>query len=475
MKLNINNEKYHDELMLIIKLFFSSEEIEKSNLVFEIDYNLIKNALNTNITINGTLNNKEINENSINNFEFTANQMIKSDKFIKRFLKIELYNLLSKLTNKCLPWGSLTGIRPTKLFYELKKETGSSILAKNELINTFKVSPQKAQVVWEVTKNQSKIELNDNLINLYINIPFCTSKCYYCSFISAPINQCIQQVEPYVNALIKEIKAAKEIIIKNNYIVKTIYVGGGTPTSISAQQLDEILSELTYPVEEFTVEAGRPDTITKEKLDILKKHKVTRISINPQTFSNKTLKEIGRAHTANDVINAYKLALPYNFIINMDLIAGLSNESFSTFKKSLTTTTNLSPDNITIHTLSVKRTSKLKDGEGVMGEENEVKKMIDYSYGVLLENGYNPYYLYKQKNMLGNLENIGYAKPNKECLFNIDSMEEVATIMAVGANAISKRYYSLENRIERQANVKNIEEYIKRIDEIIIKKQEFFC
>lgn len=474
MNLNITNEKYYDELLLVIKLFFSETEIENLNLDFNVSYTFNNPVLETHFDITGNYNNGDVSINKSFSYSLTKEQINKFDKYTKRFLKIELYNILSSLTNTKLPWGSLTGIRPTKLFYELKKELGSSILAKNELINTFKVSPQKANVAYEVTQNQTKIEINDNLVDFYVNIPFCTSKCYYCSFISAPINKCAEYVEPYITALIKEINAVKNIINKKNYIVKTIYIGGGTPTALSAEQLDRILSQLTYPVNEFTVEAGRPDTITKEKLDVLKKHNVTRISINPQTFSNKTLKEIGRAHTSEDIIEAYKLALPYNFSINMDLIAGLSNESFNTFKKSLLKTLELEPDNITVHTLSVKRTSKLSEGEGTKGETNEVTKMIDFSYKTLLENGYKPYYLYKQKNMVGNLENIGYTKPNKECVFNIDSMEEVATILACGANAISKRFYSLQNRIERNANVKNLADYINRIDEIIRKKEETF-
>ena len=469
MNLICSNEKFNDELLLVVKLFFSPTEVEESDLNIKVDYNILDNNLSYDICISGIFN-KSLHNDKI----LTKQQLEKEDKYVKRYLKISLYDMLSQLTQKTMPWGSLTGIRPTKLFYELKKELGSSILAKNELINTFRVSPQKAEVVMEVTRNQSRIEINDNLVDLYINIPFCTTKCYYCSFISAPIPQCQQYVEPYIDALLKELNAVKQIINKNNYIVKSIYMGGGTPTALSHEQLDRILTQITYPVSEFTVEAGRPDTITKEKLDVLKKHGVTRISINPQTFSNRTLKQIGRAHTSQDIIDAYNMALPYDFSINMDLIAGLSNESFNTFKNSLNKTLELHPDNITVHTLSVKRTSKLSEGEGDKGTVDEVTKMIDYSYKKLTEAGYSPYYLYKQKNMVGNLENLGYTLKNKECIFNIDSMEEVATIVAVGANAISKRFFSLTNRIERNANVKNLNDYISRIDEIISKKQEFF-
>lgn len=474
MKLTISNPKFNDEILLIIKLFFSSSELETIDLDFTATSDIQDSLLKTYVEISGNYDNKSVSINHKNEFTLSKNQLNNIDKYTKRFLKIELYDLLVSLTNKTMPWGSLTGIRPTKLFYELKKEYGSSLIAKSELIKTFRVSPQKAETVYNVTKNQTKIEINDNLVDLYINIPFCTTKCYYCSFISAPIDKCIQYVEPYIDCLIKEIQAVKDIINQNNYIVKSIYMGGGTPTALSAEQLDRILNEITYPVYEFTVEAGRPDTITKEKLDVLKKHKVTRISINPQTFSNKTLKEIGRGHTSQQIIDAYNMAKPYGFIINMDLIAGLSNESFNTFKSSLKKTIELDPDNITVHTLSVKRTSSLSDGIGEAGTESEVVKMVDHSYKTLTSIGYAPYYLYKQKNMVGNLENLGYTKPNKECIFNIDSMEEVATVIAVGANAISKRFYSLQNRIERCANVKNLNDYITRIDEIIEKKKVFF-
>ena len=474
MNLSVSNPKFSDEILLIIKLFFPQEEIDSVQLDFSANHEIKENILKTIVSITGSYNDNPVNLSNEKEFTLSKEQLSKIDKYTKRYLKIELYDLLVSLTGKQMPWGSLTGIRPTKLFYELKKEYGSSLIAKSELIKTFKVSPQKAETVYNVTKNQTKIELNDNLVDLYINIPFCTTKCYYCSFISAPIDKCQQFVEPYIDCLIKEIQAVKQIINQKNYIVKTIYIGGGTPTALSAEQLDRILTEITYPVSEFTVEAGRPDTITKEKLDVLKKHRVTRISINPQTFSNKTLKEIGRAHTAQQIVDAYQMAKPYGFEINMDLIAGLSNESFNTFKNSLKKTIELDPDNITIHTLSVKRTSTLSDGIGEKGTENEVVKMVDYSYKTLTSLGYNPYYLYKQKNMVGNLENLGYTKPNKECIFNIDSMEEVATIVAVGANAISKRFFSLENRIERFANVKNLNDYITRIDEMIEKKKNFF-
>ncbi len=468
MKIICNNEKLIEELQLILNLFFNKEEQENLSYEFKINTSVENLCVSTQAFV--VPNNLEI----TNKHEISKQEKENISKYVKRYAKITFYELLEKLTNKTMPYGSLTGIRPTKLFYELKDKLGSGLLAKQELIKTFKVSKEKAELIYLITQNQKCIIKNDKLVDLYINLPFCTSRCYYCSFISANINACAHLVEPYVDALIKEITAVKNLINKKNLIVKTIYIGGGTPTAFSAEQLDRILNELNFNVNEFTVEAGRPDTITKEKLEVLHKHNVTRISINPQSFNDKTLKAIGRNHTTKDIIEAYKMALPFNFKINMDLIAGLNGETFNNFKKSLLKTLEFEPNNITIHTLSIKRGSNLKENGGNISNESEVVKMVDFAYKKLLDNGYSPYYMYKQKNMLGNLENIGYTKPNCECVFNIDSMEEVASVIACGANGISKRYYSNENRIERCANVKDIKEYITRIDEMIERKAELF-
>ena len=463
----VDNEKLLDELNLVVKLFYTSQDIEEKNIDFVVKQTTSGIDIHTECYSNIT-DARIVRDDKIRNKNFP-------DRFLKRYSKLALFDLLQTFfPDKILPWGSLTGIRPTKLYYELIKEfDGDYMKAMNELVDTFKVTPKKAQLVKEIIKNQKNIIKNDNLVDLYVNIPFCPSKCYYCSFISAPIDKCRDQLEPYLDALIKEINATKQLIEKKCYIVKSIYIGGGTPTILSAEQLDYLLSSIGYNVSEFTVECGRPDTITKEKLDILSKHGVTRISINPQTFCNKTLKTIGRNHTSKDIIDAYKLALNYNFSINMDLIAGLGGETLTTFKKSLKKAIECYPDNITVHTLSIKRGSELKTDGGDVSTVNSVEKMIEYSYPTLVDAGYKPYYMYKQKNMIGNLENIGYFR-DKVSIFNIDSMEEFASIIACGANAISKRFYSLNNKIERFANLKNINEYITRIDEMIEKKNKLF-
>ena len=242
---------------------------------------------------------------------------------------------------------------------------------------------------------------------------------------------------------------------------------------LSASLLDKLLFALNFPVSEFTVECGRADTITREKLSVLKKHRVTRLSINPQTFCEATLKRIGRKQKNSEVLSAYSLALEFGFIVNMDIIAGLPGEKLGIFKRTVNTLLELYPDNITVHTLSVKNGALLKNDVSSLSER-DIVKMIDYAQSKLIENGYKPYYLYRQKNQLGGLENVGYFRDDKVCIFNIDSMEETNTVIGIGAGAISKRVFNIENRIERLPNVKFIGDYISRIDEMIEKKKKFF-
>ena len=468
MTLTTNDQKLYDELLLIVKLFFNNDEIEKNNFIIEhninIDYDTITNFVKITNKKCHTFSRTDVLNNVKENNKY---------KYYKRYSKLLLYKSLSKLTKKKLPWGSLTGIRPTKLLYELSREENNLNKAKQRLINEFYVSKKKANIAEDIIKNQDIVKL-DKLIDFYINIPFCPTRCKYCSFVSGGIKECAHLIEPYLKTLKYEIQKSLEFINNNGYEIKTIYIGGGTPTSLTAEQLDDLLSTINTTVSEFTVESGRPDTITKEKLDVLQKHNVTRICINPQTFCDTTLQKIGRNHTTAETISAYKLAREYPFYINMDLIAGLEDEDFDTFSKSLNQAISLKPDNITVHTLSVKKASRLIETKFQLQSAKLVEKMTDYSYKKLTKNGYKPYYLYKQKNMIGNLENIGYFKGDSICEFNIDSMEECASIFACGANAISKRYWSDTDRIERWANVKNIIEYTTRIDEMINNKFELF-
>lgn len=399
-----------------------------------------------------------------------AQDILDEKRQIKRSIKLSLYKMLSNHFSKNMPWGSLTGIRPTKIGYDLLKQGIEPHMLKEALMENFLVREDKAKLVSTVIQNQKCIIRNDKLVDLYINIPFCPTRCNYCSFISCEYDKVKTIMPEYLSALIKEINATKKIIFDNSYVLRTIYIGGGTPTVLSSEELDMLLSNLNYPVSEFTVECGRPDTISKEKLDVLKKHNVTRISINPQTFNDSTLKRIGRKHTVKDVLIAYKTALPYEFVINMDMIAGLPNETLKGFKKSIDTAIELAPDNITVHTLSRKNGSLYANDNTV---NNTTEKMIAYASETLHKNGYKPYYLYRQKNQMQGQENVGYYR-EKVCFFNVDSMEECISILACGANAISKRVYNLDNKIERIANVKDVKEYIKRIDELIEKKKNLF-
>ena len=465
-----NDEKLYDELLLIVKLFYDESSIQSLNLQIEHNYSINDNIITNIVKISGLFDNKHTRTDKL--LEFM--QKNKKYKYLKRFAKLTLYETLSQSLNKNLPWGALTGIRPTKLLNELQAEEGSLIKATNRFINEFYVSKDKANIAKEIILNQGGITKNDKLVDFYVHIPFCPTRCSYCSFISNGLDMCNHLLEPYLDALIYDITKTKEMLAKNNYLVKTVYIGGGTPTVLSPDQLDKLLSAISYKVSEFTVESGRPDTITKEKLDVMKKHGVTRICINPQTFSNRTLKNIGRNHTAEQVIDAYKLALPYNFDINMDLIAGLDGESLATFKKSLNTTIEMHPTNITVHTLSIKRASRLHEFGGETSSVEDTAKMVNYATKKLHENGYKPYYLYRQKNMVGNLENIGYFRDGRVNIFNIDSMEDIASIVACGAGAVSKRYYSSLDRIERFGELKNIKEYCSRIDEMIEKKTQLF-
>lgn len=470
MKIITDNEKIENDLFDVLHMFYPTyERNEEYPVLF---HKTIKEG--NNITNNFVIKFEDAEYNiSETNILDNVKDFLEQKRKEKRFAKLALYKLISNITNKKMPWGSLTGIRPTKVAYDLINQGVEHFLIKETLMNSFLVSEQKAKLVEQVIQNQKCIINNDNLVDLYINIPFCPSRCFYCSFISSEFSRVEKLIPTYLEALVKELNETKKIINQKAYIVRTIYIGGGTPTVLSAEQLDYLLSNISYPVSEFTVECGRPDTITAEKLYVLKKHNVTRISINPQTFVDATLKKIGRKHTVKDVIEAYKLALPYDFDVNMDLIAGLPGETFRSFKKSLDMALQLAPNNITVHTLAIKNGSLFANEIQPEERDNNVAQMVEYSYNKLLDNDYKPYYLYKLKNQTSGQENVGYFR-DKVCIFNIDSMEESCSILACGANAISKRIYHNENKIERFANVKDINEYINRIDEMIEKKKNLY-
>lgn len=477
MKIQTNLEKYLNDYQEVANLFFPNFENQDEHQI-EINISRVDdNSFDLKIVFD--------NQEKDFHYDYVSNQKNVEDK---KWSKIFLYDALSSFTGKTFEWGALTGVRPTKIAYKLLEQGVDELFLKEELMKQYRLSENKATLLKETIKNQKCIIKNDNLVDVYINIPICPSRCRYCSFISAEYNAVQNLVPAYLEALKKEIDGIKKIILKKTLIVRSIYIGGGTPSVLTAQQLDDLLSELNFNVNEFTVECGRADTITKEKLQVLKKHGVTRICINPQTFVEKTLKLIGRKHTVKDVLNAYAMALEFGFDINIDLIAGLTGETFSNFKKSINYALEMAPQNITVHTLALKRGSNMTDEkilnlkkkenlsteEEIALHEQEVKKMIDYGHKRLFEEGYKPYYLYRQKNTPLGLENVGFAQKGKVCIFNVDSMEETCSVLACGANAVSKRVFSLENRIERCDNVKFINDYLARLDEMIERKEKLF-
>lgn len=471
INIKTNEEKLKEQLLLIVKLFIDKNKLDETDMFIEHEYEINDSILFSRVSV--LFKKKQI---KFENTLLIPNNTNKSHyHFIEMQAKILCYKCCVKIFKQKMPWGALTGIRPSKLYSDKVNESGSIKNANSIMKNVYLVSKKRIEILNKIYFAQKQVltDICDKYVDFYVNIPFCTSRCYYCSFLSATIDKCKDLLEPYVDALIYEVKQSLSFIKKSGYIIKNIYFGGGTPTALPLNLLEKII-KLMPNVEEFTIEAGRPDTISEETFKLFKKYGVTRISINPQTFNNKTLKRIGRNHSAEECVEIYNLARNYNFIINMDLIAGLDGESFKDFRYSLKKALALQPDNLTVHTLCFKRTSSLNLVGGETASDAETQKMVNYSIGKIIKNNYMPYYLYKQKNTIANLENIGYCKNKTACLFNINSMEECSSIIACGANGISKRLYSKTNRIERFANVKNIQEYINRIDEMIRKKIDLF-
>lgn len=398
-------------------------------------------------------------------------------------LKKALYRMFHHITEKELDWGTLTGVRPTKIAYD-KLEAGLSDLETlQSLKEDYYLQGEKADISLSVAKRELLLleELDyKNGYSIYIGIPFCPSTCLYCSFTSYPKEKFEAMIEPYLEALYKEIDYAKDCLPDKK--LSTIYIGGGTPTTLSASQLDNLLTVLnqslnmTY-VKEFTVEAGRPDSITMEKLMVLKKHGVTRISINPQSMQQKTLDLIGRKHTITQIKKAFFMAREAGHNnINMDIIIGLPEETYEDVLDTLEEIHKLDPDSLTVHTLAVKRAARLNTEKDKYSDTNEddAKRMLSLTKEFANKANYMPYYLYRQKSAK-NLENTGYAKYGKEGYYNILIMEEKQSILALGAGGLSKFIFHKENRLERVENVKSLKDYIERIDEMILRKQLFLA
>lgn len=397
---------------------------------------------------------------------------------IKRVIGLSIAKAVNSVLNIPLPWGILTGVRPAKLVSEAWLEGQTT----DEIRATFKdkylVSDEKLNLMIKVAQEEKKI-VEDGLgkVGLYIGIPFCPTRCLYCSFTSYPLKQYSSKVDTYIDALIKEMEFSKNYFMDKE--IESLYIGGGTPTSLNEKQLDKLLTNVEkcfkIPIE-FTVEAGRPDTITEEKLRILKEHNVSRISINPQTLNNETLRLIGREHSVEMFLNAFEMARKAGHRhINTDIILGLPGEGEKEVINTMEGLMKFEPESITVHTLAVKRASRLKEtlDKYTMTDALKMDTLIGISREYTEKMGMSPYYMYRQKNMVGNFENVGYCKHGKQCIYNVAIMEEKQSIIALGAGGSTKIVDNKLNKIERVFNVKSVDDYITRIDEMIDRKRSY--
>lgn len=464
-----NRADYEYDIHSLVKAFYPEEEIsfsktENANVRMEISCEDTGAGL--------LIWQKELAKEA--SVEYTIGQDTPKNAFKKFF-----YKELCSLSGKTLPWGNLTGIRPTKIAMGLLEEGKRAIEISSALQEKHCVSVEKAALSIAIATREKALMDKLDLVNgysLYVGIPFCPTTCLYCSFTSNPIKKWEKRIGEYLECLKKELRFWSEEY--KDKPLNTIYIGGGTPSSLSAEQLDELLTAIKelFSFEhllEYTVEAGRPDSITPEKLEVLYRHNVSRISVNPQTMNQETLNCIGRCHTVEQTVDAFQMARQAGFTnINMDMILGLPGEDTEMVKETLRQLSALAPDSLTVHSLAVKRASKLgewieKNGRSAL---NDTTEMMEASMQTARELGMEPYYLYRQKNMAGNLENIGFSKPGKEGIYNILIMEEKQTIAAVGAGSITKRVFG-NGRIERSDNIKDLELYMTRIDEMVERRR----
>ena len=470
MNLYVKNHNFHFELENLTRLFFPNEKITVIRDFSEPQPPYIYTEVSDKITIS-------VNIGSFNKSETAVKKLTDGDnELVSAQL---LYKLLCDFTGLTQPWGILTGVRPVKLLRRLAEESNEEQAVK-KFEKDFFVSNEKIALSRETEHNERKIlELSKpESFSLYVGIPFCPSRCSYCSFVMASIERAEKLIEPYTKLLCEEIKRTAEIANKLGLRLETVYFGGGTPTTLSAEQLDTVLRTVNKSFDmstcrEFTVEAGRPDTIDIAKLFALKENKVDRISINPQTVNDEVLKTIGRKHTAQQFFDAFELARKCGFDnINTDLIAGLPTDTPESFKNSLDSIVRLNAECITVHTLCMKRASRLTT-EGVtldLQQARDAREMLAYTQNILGQNEYIPYYMYRQSRMVGNLENVGWSKKGFESLYNVYVMDETHTILACGSGGVTKLKRNNPDYLERIFNFKYPYEYIDRFDELIQRK-----
>lgn len=470
MNLYVKNHNFHFELENLTRLFFPNEKITVIRDFSEPQSPYIYTEVSDKITIS-------VNIGSFNKSETAVKKLTDDDN---ELVSVQLlYKLLCDFTGLTQPWGILTGVRPVKLLRRLAEESSEEQAVK-KFEKDFFVSNEKIALSRETEHNERKIlELSKpESFSLYVGIPFCPSRCSYCSFVMASIERAEKLIEPYTKLLCEEIKRTAEIANKLGLRLETVYFGGGTPTTLSAEQLDTVLKTVNKSFDmstcrEFTVEAGRPDTIDIAKLFALKENKVDRISINPQTVNDEVLKTIGRKHTAQQFFDAFELARKCGFDnINTDLIAGLPTDTPESFKNSLDSIVRLNAECITVHTLCMKRASRLTT-EGVtldLQQARDAREMLAYTQNILGQNEYIPYYMYRQSRMVGNLENVGWSKKGFESLYNVYVMDETHTILACGSGGVTKLKRNNPDYLERIFNFKYPYEYIDRFDELIQRK-----
>lgn len=471
MNLYIRNHDYHYEMENLTRAFFFLDEVRVIHDFDELEEPYILTCVTDKVAV----------EVRTDGFIGALEAPLSDDDELT--MGRLLYRLLSQACSRELPWGILTGVRPIKLFSKLADRDGEEAAAEYFRTSLF-VSEGKTELARRVAANQRDIvsRSDKKSFSLYVSIPFCPTRCSYCSFVSASIEKAGKLIADYLPLLLDEIRSTAELAKRLDLRLMSVYIGGGTPTTLSAEQLDLLLREIEADFDlsscaEFTVEAGRPDTVTREKLIALKKHGVTRISINPQTFSDSVLEMIGRKHTSAQTLEAYRLARELGFDnINMDLIAGLTSDTPESFEQTIDTVRRLDPESVTVHTLAVKRSARLNAADAA-AEHGYTAAMLDYAGRELTAAGYEPYYLYRQSKMLSNLENIGWAKSGFFSPYNIYIMEETHTILACGAGAVTKLRDCSSNHLERIFNFKYPYEYISRYDELTKRKariEEFY-
>lgn len=470
MNLYVKNHNFHFELENLTRLFFPNEKITVIRDFSEPQPPCIYTEVSDKITISVNIGSFNKSETAVKRLTDDDNELVSAQL---------LYKLLCDFTGLTQPWGILTGVRPVKLLRRLAEESSEEQAVK-KFEKDFFVSNEKIALSRETEHNERKIlELSKpESFSLYVGIPFCPSRCSYCSFVMASIERAEKLIEPYTKLLCEEIKRTAEIANKLGLRLETVYFGGGTPTTLSAEQLDTVLGTVNKSFDmstcrEFTVEAGRPDTIDITKLFALKENKVDRISINPQTVNDEVLKTIGRKHTAQQFFDAFELARKCGFDnINTDLIAGLPTDTPESFKNSLDSIVRLNAECITVHTLCMKRASRLTT-EGVtldLQQSRDAREMLAYTQNILGQNEYIPYYMYRQSRMVGNLENVGWSKKGFESLYNVYVMDETHTILACGSGGVTKLKRNNPDYLERIFNFKYPYEYIDRFDELIQRK-----